>query len=514
MDNTAVIHTGANSSGAPLAPAQPPPGATFDAPLTQATSLSNLSQNTTTGPAQPPPGATFDAPLSAPTSLADLSQVTPAQKTPNTPTTLSDVVNALDIPGNLTTGALHGMADSGAGAIGIIERMANPSGDPANEQPWLREAKTWLQNHAQNSGTDVVSRGTQIAGKGIEGLGEWLLGDEALKGASLSERLLTSGKIAKTIESSPRLTAVVKAGIQALGRGAVIGGTQGALKSGGAPGATVGGAVAGAVGNVLIPGAINTAKELPALFDTLKGVIKPCIIQDEFQNGIRGLLNDAAQEAGVAPSGASSIRDVANDVSTALQSKAKAAYQALDDATGGRVQRFSDSIKTVQQKLRNLNGIATPDDEGAWVEKLNDLQDAHEKALQEAEAAGVPRALLDQANANYRQSMAMSDLNRAIRSSAEGLRPELASGANKPLPEKVNTGKLFGRVNKLYDSGRLQDAIGDQRSGDLLRATNDAHAASQTAQNVRNLAGSAAKHILRPLYYGATWELLKHLFGE
>jgi hypothetical protein len=403
------------------------------------------------------------------------------------------------------------MADTGAGAIGIIERMANPSGDPANEQPWLREAKTWLQNHAQNSGTDVVSRGTQIAGKGIEGLGEWLLGDEALKGASLSERLLTSGKIAKTIESSPRLNAVVKAGLQALGRGAVIGGTQGAIKSGGAPGATVGGAVAGAVGNVLIPGAINTAKELPALFDTLKGVIKPGVIQDAFQGEIRNLLNDAAQEAGVAPSGASSIRDVANDVSTALQNKAKQSYQALDDATGGRVQRFSDSIKAVQQKLRNLNGIATPADEAAWVERLNDLQNSHEKAMQEAEAAGVPRTLLDQANADFRKSMAMSDLSQNIRASSEGLRPELAAGAKKPIPEKVNTGKLYSRVNKLYDSGRLQDALGDQRSGDLVRATNDAHAASQTAQNVRNLAGSAAKHTL---YYGATWELLKHLFGE
>lgn len=75
----------------------------------------------------------------------------------------------------------------------------------------------------------------------------------------------------------------------------------------------------------------------------------------------------------------------------------------------------------------------------------------------------------------------------------------------------MNTGKLHSRVNRLYDSGRLQDALGDQRSGDFVRATNDAHAASQTAQNVRNLAGSTAKHTLD---YGATWELLKHLFGN
>ncbi len=424
--------------------------------------------------------------------------------------TINTVANALDVPGNLETGALHGLAQTGAGLMGISERLANPSGDPNNERQWFKNTKNWLEQHSQNTGTDTASRVEQGTGSLMEGLGEWLLGDEALKGVTLSERLLTTGKIAKTIESSPRLAAVVQAGIQAL-RGAAIGGTQGAVKSGGDPAATIGGTVAGGVGNVLIPGAINTAKELPALFDTLKTVIKPGVIQDAFQGEIRNLLNDAAQEAGVNPSGAASIRDVANDVSTALQNKAKQSYQALDDATGGRVQRFSDSIKAVQQKLRNLNGIATPDDEGAWVERLNDLQDSHEKAMQEAEAAGVPRTLLDQANADFRKSKAMVDLSQNIRASSEGLRPELATGAKKPIPETVNTGKLNSRVNKLYDFGRLQDALGDQRSGDLLRATNDAHAASQTAQTVRNLAGSAAKHTL---YYGATWELLKHLFGE
>lgn len=350
----------------------------------------------------------------------------------------------------------------------------------------------------------------QKVGAGIEDLTEFLLGDEALKGASLSERLLNAGKTAKVIENSPRLTAVVKAGIQAL-RGATIGGTQAGLKSGGDVGSTATGAVAGGVGNVVIPGAINAAKELPELVNTLKNVIRPGIIQDAFQGDIRRIINEAATEHGVAPSNAASIRDVANEVSNSLQSRAKSAYQALDNATGGRVQRFSDAIKAVQKKLSNLNGIATPDDEGAWIEKLNDLQDAHEQAMSEAEQQGVPRTLLDQANADFRKSKAMADLNRAVRASSEGLRPELASGANKPLPEKVNTGKLFSRVNKLYDSGRLQDAIGTGRSSDLLRATNDAHAASQTAQNLRQLAGSTAKHTL---YYGATWELLKHLLGE
>ncbi len=462
---------------------------------------------TPVAPATPAPANSTPSGASDP--FASIAQSSPSTAS-NRPVAS---VDSIDVPGNLETGALHGLAQTGAGIMGIAEKLANPSGDPNNERPWFTATKNFLNQHSQNTGTDTVSRVEQGTGNMMEGLGEWLLGDEALKGSTLSERLLNTGKIVKAVENSPRLTAVVKAGIQAL-RGAAIGGTQGAVKSGGDTGAIAGGAAAGGVGNVVIPGAINSAKELPALFDTLKSVVKPGIVQDAFQGDIRRIINEAAQEHGVAPSSAASIRDVANDVSNSLQARAKAGYQALDNATGGRVQRFSDSIKAVQKKLSNLNGIATPDDEGAWVEKLNELTDAHEKAMQEAEAAGVPRALLDQANGDYKKAMAMADLNRAIRASSEGLRPELASGANKPLPEKVNTGKLFSRVNKLYDSGRLQDAVGAGRSGDLLRATNDAHAINQTVQNLRNVAGSTAKHVGWYGSAGVVYELLHHLLGE
>lgn len=469
-----------------------PAGATLGAPVQQATPVTGL-----------PAGATLGAPVSQDTAISDQSSQASAP-VHNDEIRYGDSTlgNIAKTPVMALEGVGEGVFKTAAGASDILDRATGQQPGTVNK---------FLHTEAGDNNTPGSSTVANKVGNGLEGLGEFLLGDEALKGATLSERLLSAGKAAKVVESSPRLTAIVKAGLQALGKGALIGGTQGALKSGGDLNATAGGAAAGGVGNVVIPGAISAAKELPELFNTLRTVIRPGIIQDAFQGDIRRIINEAAQEHGVAPSNAASIRDVAHDVASNLQQRAKQAYQALDDATGGRVQRFSDSIKAVQKKLSNLNGIASPDDEGAWVEKLNELTDAHEKAMAEAEAAGVPRTLLDQANADYRKSKAMADLNRAIRASSEGLRPELASGANKPLPEKVNTGKLFARVNKLYDSKRLQDAVGAGRSGDLLRATNDAHAASQTAQNLRQLAGSTAKHTL---YYGATWELLKHLLGE
>ncbi len=362
----------------------------------------------------------------------------------------------------------------------------------------------------------MTTHGTaQSVGAGVETLGEFLLGDEALKGLSLSERFIRASKAAKVIEESPLLTRVVNAGVRAL-RGATVGTAQGALKSGGDTSTTVESGIAGGVGNAVVPEAIDAIgaarKALPSALDTIRTVIKPGTIQDAFQGQIRDIVNDAAKEHGVNPSSAASIRDVGQQVSDSLLSKAKAAYQAMDEASGGRVQRTTDAIKNVQKKIRELNGI-DPDAEGAFIEKLNELQDAHEKIMTEMEEAGVPRELLSEANSTYRKAKSMLDLNRAIRASSEGLRPELANGAKNPVPEKVSTAKLFPRVQKLYDSGRLQDALGS-RAADLLRAVNDSHVASQLAESWRAMAKKYGGYAAAGALPFGGYELVKHLLGE
>lgn len=60
---------------------------------------------------------------------------------------------------------------------------------------------------------------------------------------------------------------------------------------------------------------------------------------------------------GVNPSPSTSIRDVARSVGDAIQERSKAAYQALDTATGGRFQRFEDVLRNVNEKLRETVGL-------------------------------------------------------------------------------------------------------------------------------------------------------------
>lgn len=476
------------------------PAVSFDAPLKQATTVAV------------PAGVTFDSPVNSATTVT----VPTASQTPvtTTPAPQSDELrinpddNLLTKAGKAAGGLFEGI---GEGAFGTLAGGSDLLDKATGMQPGA--VNRFLHTEAGDNNT---SHGVaQTLGRGGEDLTEFLLGDEALKGLSLSDRLLKTAKVAKVIEESPLLNRVVQAGVRAL-RGGTVAGIQSGVKTGGNVPDALGAATAGALGNAVVPEAVDALgaarKALPDALATVRNVIRPGAIQDAFQGQMRDIVNDAAKELGVDTSKAASIRDVAQDVSDSLLQKARASYKALDDATGGRVQRFSDAIKAVQQKLRNLT-IASPDEEGAWIEKLNDLTDAHEKAMQEAEAQGVPRSLLDQANIDFRRSKAMLDLSKSIRASTEGLRPELASGAKAPIPEKVNTSKLFPRVQKLYDSGRLQDALGS-RAADLLRAVNDSHAATQLAQSWRAMAGKVGGYAAAGALPIGGWELVRHLLGE
>jgi len=66
-------------------------------------------------------------------------------------------------------------------------------------------------------------------------------------------------------------------------------------------------------------------------------------------------------------------------------------------------------------------------------------------------------------------------------------------------PETVNPRKLHARINSLYDSGRLQDALGEKGANDLFDHTLENSAAQskilrnrKIAMTARNYGGVAA----------------------
>jgi hypothetical protein len=231
--------------------------------------------------------------------------------------------------------------------------------------------------------------------------------------------------------------------------------------------------------------------------NTAKGAFDVKSIQPVLQQGIRDTLAAVAKDVGVDVPSSASIRDVAADLSTAIRAKSSELYSQLDAATGGgRFQRFSDSLSNIERGLRDSLGV-DPDKYDTLLERKAEVEQAQKAALDAATAKGVDPSLISKANAAWKQQAALSDLSSSLRQSVTGLRPEIADAANgvKTTPETVNPKTLFSKINRLYDKGRLADAIGPDNAQALLQHVDGAYLTAQKIANRSKFIGNAAKSI-------------------
>jgi hypothetical protein len=435
--------------------------------------------------------------------------------------------------GSVFEGVGEGLFGTAAGAGDLIDKATGMKPGAVSRE---------LHTLAGDDNTPGSSNAYNKTGYGGETLMEFLTGDEALKGLSLSDRLLKSAGIAKALENSPRIMKALQIGADALRVGTVQG-TQTLVRTGGD--ATAAGeqgllaaGTAGALNTAIEAApAIKKAFSLKAVQDALqnsKASIQEALqsnlesIQNAWHGSVRDLFDQVANEAGVKPDPAESIRDVAANVADAVKSRASGMYRQIDQALGGtRFQTYDEQLGNVRRALRNSAGI-DPDADGRLIERINDLEDAKAKAMDMAKAAGVDPKLIDQANSAWRQGSALEDLSKHIQNSTSGLRGDLAQGVNA-APESLSPAKLATRANRLYDTGRLQQALGGDRADDLLRAieTTKQKAADAAENAVKQTEAAASKAAastdtvkLRRYVAGAAlagipgFELLKHLLGE
>lgn len=151
-----------------------------------------------------------------------------------------------------------GIIPSGVGA-GVLKsglQTANTAVNPVGDQPKSLE----------------LQGGQEKLGAGLENIAEFVAGDEALKGLSLGDRLLQSGKIAKAVEKSPRLARALEIGMNAIRTGGV-GTGQGLAHGQSLPEAAKTGAIAAGTG-----AAVETVAEgVNAISNAVKDVkaVKP-----------------------------------------------------------------------------------------------------------------------------------------------------------------------------------------------------------------------------------------------
>lgn len=451
----------------PTQPATAPAGVTFDAPLQQATSVTV------------PAGVTFDAPLkqsqtvslsSTPDQTSAPANQPPASSQPATgvPTAItadpndSLLMKGVKGVGGLFQGIGEGVFSTAAGASNLIDDKTGMQRGAVNR---------YLNDLSTDQGHATIS--PQSVGQVGETVGEFLLGDEALKGLSLSERLARTAKVVKLLESHPLAAKAFNIGVAALRQGAVQGiqtgiRTGGDTHAAGEQGLLAGGLTAG----------FGAAGET---YRALRGALDSSSLQKPLQSAITKAITQTAQEHGIAIPEGASARDVAQSLSDSLRAKASGLYKQLDSALGGtRFQTFDDQLGNIQRAIRDNLGI-DPQKDTALAKRLQQVTDARQAAMDGIRAKGLdPENLIGQADALHQRAMALQDVSKAVRASTD-VHPSAGNTAN------VKTAPFFRRMQGLATPNprfpgapsRLAQALGEQRAAELLETVDHAHLAAQ-----------------------------------
>jgi len=192
-------------------------------------------------------------------------------------------------------------------------------------------------------------------------------------------------------------------------------------------------------------------------FSPLPGPKNPNTVQPIVQQGIRDVVSDVAKDAGVAPSKASSIRDVVGETAENVKAKSQPIFQKLDELSKGQ---FSDA-QAAAKRYRGAIDKAGKDAYAEAVAKQDKIFDTFKDQFND-------QAFI-KAKADWRQYRALQDVDEAIKSSTVGQRPSISQKATGPQPlEQVKAAQLSTRLHSLYNDGTLETALGKQAADDLL----------------------------------------------
>lgn len=207
-------------------------------------------------------------------------------------------------------------------------------------------------------------------------------------------------------------------------------------------------------------------------------------IQPTLKSGIKDVWNNVADESGVPRPTTSSVQDMGEQVGDSILARSKANFKKIDAATDNRFSGLQKSLKDVNNALRSVTNDA--EEQALMVRKIR-LELQTDQMFDEALVNGVTRDTVDAAKADFKKAQAIFDTNHQIRMSTTGVRPGMPGAED--VPEEVNPKSLMNRSNKLYNSGRIQEAMGEDNASDLIGHTAKAQ---KMARNVARNRKAAA----------------------
>lgn len=348
---------------------------------------------------------------------------------------------------------------------------------------------------------------TQKVGFGAEALLELIVGDSALKGLSLAEKLMLGSKIAKLADDYPIVGKILAHGLNAVRMGAAQTG-ENVLKGQSLGQAATEGAETALVGTGVGAAAEGTSALASHMFNPETGKIsrfvKQAIGGDAVaQRPAQIALRTAAGEQGP------SVRELLSNPIERSKSVAKAGYDQVEKATG-------IDLKVVQQKLDNtvdeinkLTGTEADIAKEAQLEKARtELMDEISEAKRTAAARGVPADAIDKADAAWKKHKALSEVEGLVFDNEGVIKGNTAHGS----PETISVDNAIRNLEKLnnkvkYGAPRLQQAFGAAGADQLLKDMYAAQREGIKAMSVQKWTKIAAKI----LGAGAGYETVKHL---
>lgn len=378
---------------------------------------------------------------------------------------LSDAVKGIG------EGAVSGMQDTlsglskipGASAISPVIGFAKSAMTP--EAMTAERAAFAPKNKAEGVGEKAGSIG--------EGVLEFVLGDSALKGVGLMEKVGLASKLAKFAQENPYIGKLIDHLFTA-GRQGLVAGAEEANKTGDV-GEGVKAGIGTAVGSAALGAAGATIGKGADILGEAKGT----------EGAIRTAVSDVAKKAGVTPVAATSVRQSVESVSDALENKSQGIYKKLDNAAGGQnFQRFDVRIKNLTKQLRNVTSNEQFD---KISDDIDSLENQKLQQLDKIKDAGkVDPDTYFEAKDLWRQKSKLEKLDSKVKMATQGK-------AGLTGSESTDPGKLSSWLVKMHDTGELQTALGgDAPAAQLIRDVASAKTAQDTIKTVVKYAIGAA----------------------
>jgi hypothetical protein len=205
-------------------------------------------------------------------------------------------------------------------------------------------------------------------------------------------------------------------------------------------------------------------------------------------------LGEAAQSAGTG-SAPASLREGLTQPINAGESAAQSLYKQIDDASGTDFKALNQKLKNTNKQIRLLTD--TPEDqamEAKLEQSRTGLQDKIDSAKREAIAKGVDPKTLKQADAAFKQTEALRDVEEKVFKNVNVVKGNAAMGTE----ETVNIDAAVKELQKLQDneafgSPRLEQAFGKDGAKQLLSKFYDAQRQGVHAMKVQQVAKWVAR---------------------